>query len=211
MDFRLFMTVSGVAACCGLRAFPTLLFVALGRIWGLWKLHPMAAFLCRNEVLMILGALALIELLVEKLKSFDAMMDMAHLFLRPLIGAFCVFALSRFTNPIHGYAFSLLIAGLVTLSVHTQKGSLKEAAPASVLRAFAPVMSLCEDGLTLTGYLLLRLWPPAAFPILVALFVVTMSMLRKWKTKLMAQYTKKATPRNPLLESGVPPLDTGAF
>src|SRR3712207_3888395 len=85
-----------LAACAGLRAWLPMLVAGLLSRAGYLPLHAQAAFLSRDDTLIVLGVATIIELLGDKISALDHLLDAAGTLLRPAAGT--VLASSLFTK-----------------------------------------------------------------------------------------------------------------
>jgi len=138
----------GLAAATGLNAYLPLLIVGLlARYTDLIALKAPWSALTHPVVLVVIGALLLIEITVDKIPAVDTVNDVIQTVFRPAAGAI-LFAASgsviSHVSPVLAMVCGLLIAG----GVHTAKAAARPAVTAGTAGLANPAVSLAEDAVS---------------------------------------------------------------
>jgi hypothetical protein len=151
------LTGLGLATAAGLNAYIPLLVVGIAVRLNVIDLAAPYDQLAATPVLLVIGALLVIELFSDKVPVVDSLGDIVGTVVRPAAGA-VLFAGS--IGAVDQPAWLGLALGLVTAgSVHTAKASLRPMANVATGGLAAPVISTAEDGISL-GTTLLALVAP---------------------------------------------------
>lgn len=138
----------GLAAATGLNAYLPLLIVGLlARYTDLIAFKAPWSALTHPVVLIILGALLLIEMTVDKIPAVDTVNDVIQTVFRPAAGAILFAASGNVisnVSPVLAMVCGLIIAG----GVHTAKAVARPAVTAGTLGTGNPVVSLAEDAVS---------------------------------------------------------------
>ena len=138
----------GLAAATGLNAYLPLLIVGLlARYTDLIALKAPWSALTHPVVLVVIGALLLIEITVDKIPAVDTVNDVIQTVFRPAAGAI-LFAASgsviSHVSPVLAMVCGLLIAG----GVHAAKAVARPAVTAGTAGLANPAVSLAEDAVS---------------------------------------------------------------
>ncbi len=135
----------GLALASGVNTYLPLFILALfGRFSGLVHLSPRFQWLVSDQALIILGALALLEVLAQKFPGLDHFWDLLHTFLRPLAGAIAAGA-TLTTSSVFETVLAMVLGGTLATVSHSAKTSLRLASSAKTLGTANPLVSVGED------------------------------------------------------------------
>jgi hypothetical protein len=172
------MTGITLAAACGLRAFLPLLALGLASRFGVLHLGSSFAWLSSDSGLVALGLATVIEIAADKFPVVDHALDVAGTVLRPAAAAIVALGvLPHLPTPIA--ALLAIACGAGALGVHALKAKTRLGSTALTLGHLNPLLSLAEDGVTLTLSAAAVLIPIAAFGLLLG---VLWLMLRRRST-----------------------------
>jgi hypothetical protein len=178
MEVALFgiMSAFGLSASAGLNAYIPLLVVGVIAHYTNWiKLSPPYDLLANPWILILVGALLIVEMLVDKVPAVNHINDIIQTVFRPAAGAI-VFAASAHVvtgiSPVLALACGLLVAG----GVHTVKSvAIRPAVTATTGGTANVPVSLAEDGVaTLVSILSI------VVPILVGIILIILVTLIIW-------------------------------
>jgi hypothetical protein len=141
----------GLSTAAGLRAYLPLLAVAVGSHiptahgGHLVQLTPPFHFLGSWQFIIILGALGLIEFVVDKIPLLVHVSDLFHTVIRPASGAI-VMAGTTNTLSTHSVWLAAVVGAILALTVHSAKAASRPGISAVTAGLGNPVISLGEDG-----------------------------------------------------------------
>lgn len=189
MDFLMDSTVAhvllglGLACLCGFRAFLPLFLLVLAirmaflgapAVEGTW-----ADFLERDWVLIALGALALLEMVLDKITSPKLAFDLVMTPLRVAAGALA-FAVPLSGRGLITTIIAAMAGGAVALIGHTARGALRPGAEETAGLHNRPFLSLFEDVATVAGTVAVLAFPfLGALLFLFVLFLVYRVRMRR--------------------------------
>jgi hypothetical protein len=150
-----FLTGTGLAVAAGLNAYIPLLMLGIGdRFLGIVQLPPAWEWLANDWVLIILGALLVIEVVADKIPVVDSFNDWIQTVIRPAAGGI-VFGSGaasetlRVSNPEGFFASGewvpIALGATIALVVHAGKMMARPALNAASVGAAAPLASTVED------------------------------------------------------------------
>ena len=152
------LTGLGLASAAGLNAYiPLLVLGLLDRFTGLVELPGGWAWLANEWTLIIVGVLAVIELVADKVPIVDSINDAVQTVIRPTAGGIVFGAGSAahtatVTDPAEFFTSNAWIpvaSGIViALVTHLTKASTRAAATAVTAGAAAPALSTGEDAVS---------------------------------------------------------------
>jgi hypothetical protein len=142
-----------LAACAGLRAFLPPLALSLLALSGQITLAPGFAWLARPEVAAVFGVAAVLEILGDKYPGVDHFLDAAGLIVRPLAGALVASSLITGMDPLLGLCLGIILGAGAAGAVSLAKTKLRLLSSGVTAGLGNPVLSLLEDGASLTGTL----------------------------------------------------------
>lgn len=162
-----------LSTSAGLRGILTLAMVSIAVHLGL--LHPPAAFawLGSNPVTLALAAVALVEILGDKIPVVDHAFHALQTLLKPAAAAILVGGIVHTQNAPELYAL-MALGALNALGVHAASAATRGASTALTAGIANPAISLVEDGVAAVMIAFAFLAPllAAALAILLTLFIV---------------------------------------
>ncbi len=166
-----------LAASAGLRAWlPLLLAGTLARM-GVLDLGPSFQFLGSNKALALFGIATAIELIGDKVPAVDHALDVIGTPLRPAAGALLAAAvLGRISDPLTALVLGTAVGAPSALVPHAAKSALRATATAVTGGIANPVLSLIEDAISFTTFLLALLVPT----LVVAMLGITLYIAVRW-------------------------------
>lgn len=149
------LTGAGLATAAGLNAYIPLLLFGLGARFFDWvHLPPAWAWLSNEWVLVIIGALLVLEVVADKIPAVDSVNDIVQTVVRPtaggiLFGAGTSSQTVAITDPASFFSSNawvpVAIGVVLSLIVHLGKTMARPAANAASFGLAAPVLSTVED------------------------------------------------------------------
>ena len=166
----------GLALSSGVNTYLPLFLLALfARFGHVVHLSPRFAWLASDQAILILGALALGEILAQKFPVLDNVWDFLHTLLRPIAGAVASGATLN-TNNAAEIAVAMVMGGTLAAAAHSTKSSLRLMSTTKSFGATNFAISLGEDAGVLTTTLL-SLYAPWVMLVIVIVFVVLFAFL----------------------------------
>ena len=148
----------GLAAIAGLRAYLPLALVGLFARLGLFTLPAPFGFLDNWAVIAALVVLALLETGLDKVSSFDSILNIVQTPLRILAGA-VLFAVALQEGLDAGAIPELVAGGVIAGVVAIAKYLLRPSTDASTAGVSTPFLSVFEDAVALVGGIIAVLVP----------------------------------------------------
>jgi uncharacterized membrane protein len=152
------LTGAGLATAAGLNAYIPLLLFGLGARFFDWvHLPPTWAWLSNEWVLVVIGALLVLEIVADKIPAVDSVNDIVQTVVRPtaggiLFGAGTGSQTVAVTDPASFFSSNawvpVAIGVVLSLVVHIGKTMARPAANAASFGIAAPVLSTVEDGIS---------------------------------------------------------------
>ncbi len=162
----------GLSTASGLNAYVPLLAVGLlARFTGLIHLAPPYDLLTHPAVLAVLALLGLLDFVADKVPGVDHAMHVAGLVIHPAAGAVLFLAADSSAGAVHpvlAAVCGLLLAG----GTHVARMAARPVSTATTGGFANPVLSFCEDAVSLLLSILAVL-----VPVLAALFVLLFAFL----------------------------------
>jgi len=169
----------GLALSSGLNTYlPLFLLTLFARYTHLVSLSPRFQWLVSNEAVLILGALALLEILAEKFPVLDNIWDFVHTALRPVAGALAAGATMP-TDSTSALVFAMLTGGTLATAAHSTKSGIRLMSTSKSFGIANPLLSLGED-LTVVAGTLLSVYAPWVMLGVVLLFVLLFALFGPW-------------------------------
>jgi hypothetical protein len=170
------MTAFGLSASAGLNAYIPLLTVGVIAHYTDWiKLNPPYDTLANPWVLIVVGALLIIEMLADKIPAVNHINDIIQTGIRPAAGAIMFAASTQVITNVHP-VIAIITGLLVAGSVHMVKSAaLRPAVTVTTGGAANIPVSIAED-VVATGLSILSIVIPA----LVAVFLIVAVVLIIW-------------------------------
>ncbi|MGV8910971.1 MAG: DUF4126 domain-containing protein [Rhodoglobus sp.] len=192
------LTGSGLAVAAGLNAYIPLLILGLaGRVFDFVELPAAWAWLENPWVLIILGALLVVEVIADKVPAIDSINDWIQSIVRPAAGgiAFGTGAASEtavVTDPASFFTSNawvpIAIGVVLAFGTHATKMLARPALNAATAGTAAPVVSAAEDLSSVLLSLMALLVPVIGFVVLVLLIaLVVLRVRRSRRARLVPQ------------------------
>ncbi len=115
----------GLAASAGLRAWLPMLVTGFLARSGFLPLNPAFDFLARTEVLVVLAAATIVELLADKIIGLDHLLDAIGTVTRPICGTILVASVMTQADPWIATLLGIVAGGGTALSVHGAKAIVR--------------------------------------------------------------------------------------
>lgn len=147
----------GLALSSGVNTYlPLFLLALLARYGHVVHLSPRFQWLVSDQAIVILGVMAVCEILAQKLPVLDNVWDFLHTLLRPIAGAVASGATLNTTNPSETLV-AMVVGGTLAAAAHSTKSGLRLVSTSKSFGAANFAISLGEDAGVLTGHVALRL------------------------------------------------------
>lgn len=169
----------GLASSAGLNAYiPALLTAVLARYTDLVTLPKEFEFLGSGWVLITLAVLLVIEEVVDKIPGADHLNDVVQTVVRPVSGAVLFAAGSEDAFGRHTW-LALGVGFVAALGVHATKAAGRGVVNVSTGGIGAPVVSVIEDIVSLTGAVVAIVAPVLVILFMIAFVWLLVVILRK--------------------------------
>jgi len=169
----------GLALTSGVNTYLPLFLLALfARYTHLVNLSPRFEWLISDQAIIILGVLAVCEVLAQKFPLVDNIWDFVHTFLRPIAGALAAGATSA-ADGAAATALALLTGGTLATAAHSAKSSVRLLSTSKSFGFANPLLSLGEDLAVVAGTLL-AVYAPWVMLGIVLLFVLLFAVFGPW-------------------------------
>jgi hypothetical protein len=174
------LTSTGLGLGAGINAYATLLVFGLLARWqpGMFQ-DNMARFFASTPVLIVVGALYLIEFLADKVPAIDHMWDLIHTVIRPAAGALVAWAAVSDRIPHGAVILASVIAGGAALGSHATKATLRGASTLMTGGLANPFLSLFEDGFAFLNAILVIVLPWVVIPMFVIMMLLFATAYRR--------------------------------
>ena len=183
------LTSAGLGIGAGINAYATLLVFGLLARWHPSMFHDeLARFFASTSVLIVVGALYLIEFVADKIPTIDHIWDVVHTFIRPVAGALVAFAAVSNQIPRGAVIVATILAGGAALGAHATKATVRGVSTLSTGGLGNPILSIIEDVFAFASALVAVLLP---WLILVVLAIIAFFVLRSPFFMRHAQRTTK--------------------
>ena len=186
----------GLAWASGIRLYVTILVVGLLARQGWLELPESLALVQHTWVLSAAAVMAIGEFLADKIPAFDSLWDALHTFIRIPAGALLAWGAMGDATPAAQLA-AAIAGGLVTSGTHFAKSGSRAAINTSPEPFSNWSASLGEDGLVLGG-LWLAIAHPAAFLVLLVLFLLLLAWLLPKLARFIAGLLRRLRGRDQL-------------
>ncbi len=165
----------GLALSSGLNTYLPLFLLALfARFTHAVSLSPRFQWLISDEAIIILGVLALGEILAEKFPVLDHLWDFLHTALRPVAGALAAGA-TMTTDTAPQLVFAMLTGGTLATAAHSAKSGIRLMSTSKSFGVANPILSLGED-ITVVAGTLLSVYAPWVMLGVVLLFALLFAL-----------------------------------
>jgi len=172
------LTGLGLSGAAGLNAYVPLLAVGVLSRLGYLHLNDSYALLASWPVLIVLGVLAVVDFVADKVPAVDHAWHAIGAFVAPVAGAVVFASQSGAVSPLPS-AVALALGFLLAGGFHATRAALRPVATATTGGTANAGVSLAEDAFAVTLSLLAVFVPVLAVLILVALVV---GLVRAWKS-----------------------------
>lgn len=174
----------GLASLAGLNLYLTVFVTGLAIEQG-WidisQTHPDLAVLGQPAIIAVAGLLYLLQFFADKVPWVDSLWDAVHTFIRPIGGAFLAIRVLGRPDPAFDVIVALL-AGGVTLMVHSVKAGTRLVANHSPEPFSNIALSVTEDVTVLGGLALIHHDPTLALVVFsIALLVIAYFGPKLWR------------------------------
>src|SRR5262249_46822733 len=105
----------------------------------------LARFFASTPVLIVVGALYLVEFVADKIPTVDHIWDAVHTVIRPAAGAFVAYAAVSNQIPHGAVIIATILAGSAALGAHATKATVRGVSTLSTGGIANPILSLIED------------------------------------------------------------------
>ncbi len=200
----------GLASLAGLNLYLTVFVtgLAIQQHWvDVSQTYPDLAVLAHPAVLIISGALYLLQFFADKIPWVDSLWDAVHTFIRPIGGAFlAVHALNGLVgnNDPTMQVVAALLAGGVTLTTHTMKSGTRLVANHSPEPFSNIALSVGEDAAVFGGLVLIKQNPFLALIVFAAVLLLIAylapKIFRGAKVQLWLIWKKISSPASDKLQ-----------
>jgi hypothetical protein len=181
----------GSAWLSGINLYATVLTLGLLQRMNLAHLPGDLGYLSHTWVLVVSGALYLVQFIADKVPAVDSAWDMVHTFIRVPAGA--ILAATAFAHFDPSVRLTALLAGGgIALSSHTAKTATRLAANTSPEPFSNIALSLLGDALAVGGTLLMSVHPAALIAIVIAALILSIVLLRWMWSSLRRMFRRSA-------------------
>ena len=171
----------GLSTAGGLNAYvPLLVLGLLARFTGLVHLNPPYDLLAHPVALAALGLLAALDFFADKIPGIDHALHFVGLLIHPAAGAVLFLAASSDAGSVHpvlAAACGVVLAG----GTHAARMAARPVSTATTAGAANPVISFCEDVVSLLLSILAVVVPVLAALLALMLVVALVVLLRRWR------------------------------
>jgi hypothetical protein len=171
------LSAFGLSSAAGLNAYIPLLAVGLlSRFGGATLAEPYHA-LASTPILILLGTLALIDFVADKLPAVDHAVHAIGAIIHPVAGAIVFASQNSVLSNVHpalALGTGLVLAG----GFHATRAAARPVATTTTAGVGNPIVSAIEDVVSLTLTLLALFAPVVAF---VLLALLTIGVVRAWR------------------------------
>jgi len=166
----------GLALSSGVNTYLPLFLLALfARFSHAVQLSPRFQWLISDQVIFVLGLLAVCEILAQKFPLLDNLWDFVHTLLRPIAGALAAGA-TLTTHNVFETVLAMVMGGTLAAAAHSTKSSLRLASTTKSIGAANLFLSLGEDAAVLGGTVL-AVYAPWVMLGIVRLFVLAFALI----------------------------------
>jgi hypothetical protein len=176
-----FLQALGLSTAGGLNAYVPLLVVGLlAHFTRLIELKPPYDALAHPVVLAVLALLAILDFVADKIPALDHVLHVVGLVIHPVAGAIVFLAASSDAGAVHPVLAA--VCGVVLAGgTHLARMTVRPASTATTGGMGNPVLSFCEDLVSLGLSVLAVLVPILAALLLVLLAITLALLLRRWR------------------------------
>jgi hypothetical protein len=193
MDLTTLGFAMGSAWLSGINLYATVLTLGLLQRFHLAHLPGDLAYLGHTWILVLAGALYLVEFIADKVPVVDSTWDLIHTFIRVPAGAILAATAFAHFDPSVRLA-ALLAGGGIALSSHGTKAATRLAANTSPEPVSNVVLSLLGDALTVGGTLLMAVHPLVILVVVLVALVISVLVFRWIFKALKRLFRSQAAP-----------------
>lgn len=183
-------TAFGLSSAAGLNAYIPLLAVGILGRTGFLHLTGPYAILTNTIVLSVLGILALVDFVADKVPAVDHAAHAVGAIIHPIAGAILFGSQTHAIEHLHP-AIPLMAGLLVAGSFHATRAAVRPVATAATAGMANPVVSLVEDIVAVLLSLLAIFIPIVAFFVFVGMLVVLIKSWGAIRKKLTSVFSKQ--------------------
>ncbi|HEY3936116.1 MAG TPA: DUF4126 domain-containing protein [Bryobacteraceae bacterium] len=191
MDLTALGFAVGSAWLSGINLYATVLTLGLLQRFHLAHLPGDLSYLGHTWVLVLAGALYLVQFIADKIPAVDSAWDLIHTFIRVPAGAVLAATAFAHFDPAVRLA-ALLVGGGIALSSHGAKTATRLAANTSPEPLSNLALSLLGDAVTVGGALLMSVHPIVILAIVLAAVVLS-ALLFRWIFRALKRLFRPAT------------------
>lgn len=178
------LTAVGLGVGAGVNAYATLLTFGLLTRWRPEMFEgEVARFFSSTPVLIVLGALYVVEFLADKIPALDHVWDVIHTFIRPAAGALAGWAAVSDHLPQGWMVLATVLAGGAALTAHTAKSTLRVASTATTAGAANPVLSFVEDLFAFVNVAVAVFLPALVAMMIVLVVIAFLILMRRYRKR----------------------------
>jgi hypothetical protein len=173
----------GLSTAGGLNPYVPLLVVGLlANFTNLVELKEPYDLLAHPVVLVILAVLAIVDFVADKIPAVDHAWHVVGLVVHPIAGAIVFLAASSDAGSVHPVLAA--ICGIILAGgTHVARMTVRPASTASTAGIGNPVLSFCEDVVSLLLSILAVVVPILATMCLLLLVVMLVLLVRRWRRR----------------------------
>ncbi len=172
----------GLGAASGLNAWIPLFCLGLAQRIGLVELSQPFDSLGSTPVLVVLGALLVLDLIGDKIPVIDHVLHAVGVVIAPASGAVVVLAQENLLTHVHP-ALAALTGMVLGGTIHAGRSAVRPAVTAGTAGVGNPVVSIVEDVISAMLTALAIIVPVLAFLFVVALVVGGVVVFRRWRRR----------------------------
>lgn len=178
------LSAFGLGSAAGLNAYIPLLAVGLLSRAGYTQLSEPYTLLASTPVLALLGVLALVDFVADKVPAVDHVAHAVGTVVYPVAGAIVFASQNSVLNHVHP-ALALGAGFVLAGGLHATRAAVRPAATTLTAGVGNPVVSAVEDAASLTLTVLAFVAPVAAFALMLLLVIGVVQAwrrVRRWRS-----------------------------
>jgi hypothetical protein len=185
------LTALGLSSTAGFRAYLPLLALAVGSSINssALPLQPNFQTLKSPPLIIILGALTILEFVVDKIPVIDHFSDAVHTVIRPLSGAIIMAGTQNSISDINPW-LAAGVGAVLALAFHTVKATSRPVVSATTAGVGNPIVSTIEDILAVVMSVLLIVAPILG----VILLVILVLLMARLMIGVVRRFRSRKTP-----------------
>jgi Domain of unknown function (DUF4126) len=196
------LTALGLSSTAGFRAYLPLLALAIGSTINsnILPLQPNFQTLKSPPLIIILGALTILEFVVDKIPVIDHISDAVHTVIRPLSGAIIMAGTQNSVSDLNPW-LAAGVGAVLALTFHTVKATTRPVVSATTAGVGNPIVSTIEDILTVVTSVLLIVAPIIG---IILLAILVLLMVRLVIGVVHRFRSRKVAATTPVISQGAP-------